>query len=536
MRDRYVRDRLLIVALAFGIAATALLGESGAEPVHIGRVDVVAGDVFDSEQASRNVVYRAANALHISTRESTVRRFLLFTEGDVYDPALLAESERNLRALGLFRSVEIRAGEAHDGHVDVTVRTQDAWTTSIGISFGSDGGAFHGGISLTEKNLIGTARLVSLAFAQDVDRTYRSVEFDDPYFLLPFGSAHVVYADNSDGTERTLFFRRPFYSTAAAWAAEVGYSDLSRDEIHYAEGGAETDRYGADHFRVTGSYGLAADASALSATRVSVGLDWRKDEFHALPGQTLSPLPADREFRYAFVQFETLLPDYLKWDYVDHADRIEDIGLGPRFQLKLGVSPAAFGLDRTTELVEAAGEIGFRVGSNGFVRGRAAFDTRVASQLESAHFQGDVWLVRRFETSLRQTFVAHVGAFHAWNPYADEQFFLDGTTGLRGYRLRSFEGDSRVVLNLEQRFFSGWQIFGLVSPGFAVFFDAGSVGSAQRPLRLSEVKTDVGAGLRFAVAWAPVMNVFRIDAAYALQPDPLGRRGWLISFSSGQAF
>jgi hypothetical protein len=270
--------------------------------------------------------------------------------------------------------------------------------------------------------------------------------------------------------------------------------------------------------------------------RVSLGVDWRKDSFRALPGQTLSPLPADREFRYLFLQYETVLPDYLKWNYVDHDDRVEDIGLGPRFLVKLGISPSAFGADRTTGLVEAAGEMGFRVGSNGFVRARAAFDTRVANQLENAHFQGDVWLVRRFETSLRQTFVAHVGALHGWNLYADEQYFLDGTTGLRGYRLRSFEGDRRVVLNLEQRFFSGWQIFGLVSPGFAVFFDAGSVGSAQRPLTLSEVKTDVGVGLRFAVAFAPVNNVFRIDAAYALQPDPLGRKGWLVSFSSGQAF
>jgi outer membrane translocation and assembly module TamA len=274
----------------------------------------------------------------------------------------------------------------------------------------------------------------------------------------------------------------------------------------------------------------------MSALRMSAGIDWRRERFRHLAGQPDMALPVDREFRYVFLQSEIVFPDYITWDYVDHADRVEDVGLGPRLTLKLGVSPSAFGVDRTTGLVEASGEAGFRVGASGFVRGRAAFDSRVATRLEDAHFLGDIWFVRRFQTSLRQTFVAHVGAFHGWNLDADEQFFLDGTNGLRGYRLRSFEGDQRVVLNLEQRFFSGWQIAGLVSPGFALFFDAGMVGGPQRPLRLSQVKTDVGIGLRFAVAWAPVNNVFRIDAAYALQPDPLGRKGWLVSFSSGQAF
>lgn len=528
-----MRERVLLLAV-IAIAAAALT--ASAEDLHIGRIDVTAVDVFDAEQASRGFVYRAMNAIHVDTRESTVRRFLLFTEGDVYDPAILAETERNLRALGLFRKVEIKAGEPHDGTVDVAVYTQDAWTLSIGLSIGSDAGAMRGGVSLGEKNVLGTARQLSIGFAQDVDRTYRSVEFTDPYFLLPYTTAHLVYSYTSDGQQRVLAFRRPFYSTLAPWAAEAGYSDVKMDQILYEEGGAESARFGADRFRLIGSYGLALDASTISALRISAGIDWRRERFRHLAGQPPMTLPVDREFRYVFLQSEIVLPDYITWDYVDHADRVEDVGLGPRLSLKLGVSPSAFGVDRTTGLVEASGEAGFRVGASGFVRGRAAFDSRVATRLEDAHFLGDIWFVRRFQTSLRQTFVAHVGAFHGWNLDKDEQFFLDGTNGLRGYRLRSFEGDQRVVLNLEQRFFSGWQIAGLVSPGFALFFDAGMVGGPQRPLRLSQVKTDVGVGLRFAVAWAPVNNVFRIDAAYALQPDPLGRKGWLISFSSGQAF
>ena len=66
--------------------------------------------------------------------------------------------------------------------------------------------------------------------------------------------------------------------------------------------------------------------------------------------------------------------------------------------------------------------------------------------------------------------------------------------------------------------------------------DAGLVGSPANPMRLGDIKVDAGIGLRLAMSWAPVMNVFRLDAAYAFQRDPTGRRGWLISFSTGQAF
>ena len=55
-------------------------------------------------------------------------------------------------------------------------------------------------------------------------------------------------------------------------------------------------------------------------------------------------------------------------------------------------------------------------------------------------------------------------------------------------------------------------------------------------MRPGDWKVDAGVGLRLAMSWAPVMNVFRVDAAYAFERDPSGKRGWLISFSTGQAF
>ena len=50
-----------------------------------------------------------------------------------------------------------------------------------------------------------------------------------------------------------------------------------------------------------------------------------------------------------------------------------------------------------------------------------------------------------------------------------------------------------------------------------------ALASPADPLRIGTITIQTG-------------DVLRVDFAYALQPDSLGRRGLLVSFSSGQAF
>ncbi|HYX19976.1 MAG TPA: POTRA domain-containing protein, partial [Thermoanaerobaculia bacterium] len=476
-----------------------------------------------------------ANALHVVTRESTVRRWLLFSEGDVYDPALVAESERLLRAVGLFRSVSITAmPPGPDGSVTVRVRTQDAWTVHVGLSAGRGGGQTQGGVTLGETNLLGTGRQLFFGWAQDPQRTYRHVEFTDPYFLVPHGTASIAYASNSDGGQKAVAFSRPFYAIATPWSGAAGYSDLSLDETLWAPGGAARDVYHAQHLQLGLSYGLAVWRGPSGAARVSVGFDARTDTFG---GGDPALLPEDRRFRTVSVGIETVGNAYLKWNYVNRDDRDEDFLLSPHLSLRGGISPRSFGADHTTALVGATVEGGLAIGASALLTGRATFDTRLGSTgLENGVLAAQLGFVRRFDTPLRQTFVARLAVLQGWNLYRDQQIFLDSAAGLRGYRLYAFEGDRRAVVNLEQRFFSGRQLFGLISPGAVVFADAGLVGGPGTPVRLGEIKTDAGVGLRFGMSWAPVVNVFRIDAAYAFRPDPAGHRGWLVSFAAGQAF
>ena len=55
-------------------------------------------------------------------------------------------------------------------------------------------------------------------------------------------------------------------------------------------------------------------------------------------------------------------------------------------------------------------------------------------------------------------------------------------------------------------------------------------------MRLSDLRADAGVGLRVGLPRASRHALVRFDVAYALRPDLKGRRGWLVSFSSSQAF
>ncbi len=105
----------------------------------IDSVAVVRQSVFDADEASFWLL-RLVNTLHVTTRPWVVRRELLLAPGDRYDSSRVAESARNLRSLGVFRSVEIDTATI-DTSLVMTVTTSDGWSTRPDFRFRSTGGS-----------------------------------------------------------------------------------------------------------------------------------------------------------------------------------------------------------------------------------------------------------------------------------------------------------------------------------------------------------------------------------------------------------
>ena len=98
-----------MLLLPFRLAAQVPADSAGTDTLPrsdtLRAVELDRRDIFDPNE--RGWIARVANALHVQTRAATIRRELLFQPGQPYDSARVAESERNLRALGVFRRVRI---------------------------------------------------------------------------------------------------------------------------------------------------------------------------------------------------------------------------------------------------------------------------------------------------------------------------------------------------------------------------------------------------------------------------------------------
>ena len=519
------------------IALTLLAGSTAfaqaPAPLHVGKVLVRSLDVYTASEASRGLFYRTADRLHIETKQSVIESFLLFHEGDEYRPERLAETERNLRALRFLKSATVVASPPHDGVVDVTVTTQDAWSISPETQGGSKGGSSTYGINLSDGNIFGYAKDLSIGWDKGADRTRSAIEYNDPSFFAPYWNAKVRFASNSDGYEHKVVIKRPFFSFATPWSADFSYDGFRQQDKLYI-GGFPLDQFGQLHRQAVVSFGRALDPNDVLANRVTVGLRAVRDQFFESES-SFAAAPAMRDFRYVFVRYDRVENDFLKLNFVNKDLRYEDFNLGRQISAEAAVSPSALGVDRTTGFVRMSVADGRRVSEDGFILPSFSAETRLDSGPQNAIARSSLTFVHRQDVGdYPRTLVARATAISGWNVDRDVQFFADGVTGLRGYRMHTFVGDRALIVNVEERLYLGREILQLVSPGVVAFADFGNATNGG-VADLMHLKSDVGIGFRMGLPRTP-KNLLRLDLAYALNRDPLGRRGWLVSFSSGQAF
>jgi hemolysin activation/secretion protein len=117
----------------------------------------------------------------------------------------------------------------------------------------------------------------------------------------------------------------------------------------------------------------------------------------------------------------------------------------------------------------------------------------------------------------KRLFFVRLNGSYGQNLDLDQQMYLGGDNGLRGYPLRYQAGDKRALLTIEQRFYTDWYPFRLFRVGAAVFYDMGRTwGEGLLGTGNDGLLKDVGAGLRLGNTRSSLGQVVHIDVAYPL--------------------
>jgi len=487
----------------------------------VGRIVFDRQNVFDVSKRSENKsIYRLANRWHIITRQAVIEQQLLLRTGEPFSQRLLEESERLLRGNSYFFDTKIMPVHYANGVVDLQVWTRDLWTLNPGVSVSRSGGENRSRVDLSERNLLGLGVSLKVGYADNVDRSSTTFQYFDNNLGYSWWSAILRVSDSSDGDTTQLRLVRPFYALDARWSGGGSFFDDDREESFY-DLGNEVAEYRSQTARHSAFWGRSKGLIDGWAKRWTLGAVYDERIFTAVAdGELPSLIPEDRLLVYPTVGFELLQDKFQTATNRDQIDRTEDFFLGARLGTSLGWASESFGSDRDALVYRMSASKGF-----GSIKTKALFLSAAASgRVEHGDaVNSQIGANARYYNQITEKRLFFMTLDGIWGQDLDLDNLMDlgGDTGLRGYPLRYQTGDSRLLLTLEQRYFTDWYPFRLFRVGGAVFADIGRTWG-DNPVGgppLGWLK-NVGIGLRLGPTRSSARDMIHIDIAFPLDGDP----------------
>jgi hypothetical protein len=516
---------------AFRLALLALLALLGAAPLAaqapvIDSVVILRDDVFD--EGEFGVVGRTMRALHITTREHVVRRELLLAPGVPYDSALVAETERNLRRLGVFRRVRIDTLRVDDRLV-LRVLTQDGWSSRLIFDINVAAGQTSFALGVAESNVLGMGGSGGLRYRSTPDRTSWLMAYRQPRLIADRVGVTAQLDLRSDG--RSIFgaVGQPFLSLSSRWSYGVDGTEFDGDVLRFRDGNptpVETLRRRYALVRAEGAHALSA--SPRGYLRVGVLGQVRRDDFVPQP---IAGQPFPRTWTAA-------VGPYVEWSRARFAVvrntesflREEDQSISLTLRLGVLAAPRAFGYERDGAGFALSGSAGARI-----PKGLLRFDGGLSALVDEAGLDSSTATIRGrvlLQPSPRHSLIA--GGFMGWqeNQLPGAEFDIGLSYGLRAYPLHAFTGDRAWLAGAEYRFTVAddlWRVLGVALGAFAEAGGAWFDGDARR------TGANVGLGIRVGPSRLASGDMFRVDAAYRFEGAGF-EPGWSLVLGRGLSF
>ena len=523
----------LVLPLLVACLPAVLSAQSAADPdsapapdtAVIRAVQLERRDIFDPDE--RSWLARLANALHFETRAPTIRRELLFRVGEPYDSALVAESERNLRALGVFRKVQIDSVRTDTGVV-MKVLTKDGWSTRADWRFRSAGGQVEFTIGMVEDNLLGTASSAAVRYRKTPDRSTVALGFRRPRLFLGQVGLTLGYENRSDGRLNLVSLEQPFYSLTSPFGFRLDAQESNERVLRFFDGArVAQDTLRRRYTLVRGSTAWALRKSSEGYVRLGVQAQVRRDDF--LPEGTGLPFPRS---------VTGALGPYLSWNRakflvtqgVAGFSREEDVDIGTTVRAGINLAPKAFGYERDGIAPLVVGRFGAEIpGGFGYLEALAG-GLYTSAGLDSGAVQLAATAVTK--PFPRQVAILHVEAGWLKDPLPGAEFDLGLGTGPRAFRSHAFTGDRTVFATAEYRVTVVEDFLGLMGLGIAGFVDHGGAWYSGSPRRLG---WDAGLGLRVGASRASDTEALRFDLARRFENDA-EEAGWVVTVGKGFVF
>jgi hypothetical protein len=525
----------------------------------IERIDIVTLDVFEERDVipqfaderpwlKKTLVTgrRVANWIHFTSKDFTIRREMLFREGDPYTAVLAEETARNLRGLSQLSTVVIVAvkSETDPNKVRVLVVTKDVWSLRLNWNVSYTNGRL-GELTFQpqERNVLGLHHTASTL----IDILPLSTTLGASYSVPRFGTSRIganagasIVLDRHGSPEGSAFsagIGQPLYSAQTEWAWNVSGSYSSSVLRRYING----ELAGFDSLTTPQIDGIPFEYRGISAAEgasVTRSFGWtNKFDFTLGFGASQSSYRTFDNLSgfdpRAVADFQSLLPvgenrvgpSITMTSYATKFQAMHDLSslalqedyrLGHYVSVKLYRASKELGSTRDVAGAYGGAQYTIPVG-DGLMR--ASIEGTVEQQEDKGQ---DTISDASWDASFKFAtprfawgrFFVDTGVLDRVRNYLNVRDYLGGSGRLRGYPTNAYLGKDFYVANLE---FRSRPISILTAQvGGVVFHD---MGDAFQDFDVMRLKHSVGGGVRVLFPELD-RSVFRFDLAFPLnRPD-----------------
>ncbi len=431
--------------------------------------------ILDTARHMQTYIAKAANSLHVDTKEFVIRNNLYIKEGKPLNPYRVADNERTIRNLPFILDCRIlikRISKKSDS-VDLIVLTRDVF--SLGGSFDPQSASRYS-VSVTEINAAGMGQSVQIGGLFDSDRNPKvayELLYQKSNVAGTFLDASLGYSKMNSGpsigteNERGFYFRlsRPLFHPFVRWAGGISLSNNAATNVYKKPDSTFANyRYNIQDYWVGYSFGQGNQPANLheNRNRKFIAVRGFQQYFTNIPTIPLNEIDrfVIRNRSMVLTQLTLFRQDFYKTQYILGFGRTEDVPYGYRLSFTTGWEEEQgnkrpyLGTELYINHIKPTGTIlsySYKVG--GYLQNGKGEDGLLSVNLtrySKIHSTARLKIRNQFAVGYAQLF----------NRAVKQGISIRDLDGVKGFRPDSLFGTQRVTLSQETVVFTLWKVLG----------------------------------------------------------------------------
>lgn len=486
----------------------------------IRNINIVVLDPFgyslkDTAFHRQNFVNNTGNALHIKTRNRTIRNRLLFRKNDTFDSLLVKESERLIRSQGYVRDVVFtvaRTSKQSDS-VDIAIRVMDVWSIIPDGSFSTSSITME----LTDKNLGGLGHSFSDVYTRNLTNGLYSLtaNYSISNIKNSFISTRLDYRKDEQGNYiKSLNLERPFFSPHARWAGGVFIAQQSQSDSIYQNDSTNffvASRFDTQDYWAAGAWQLwKGNTESSRTTKLILSARILSNYYLEKPDPQNDPLKEYSNEMFYIAGIGVSSRKYIQDKYFFKFGITEDVPVGRTFGLVGGYQAKNYGrwywgLRGSWGNFYRWGYFSSNLEYGTFINAMNATQGVFTANL--SYFTGLIeignWKFRQFVKP-----ELTVGL----NRQPSDRLTINDGYGLTGFRSSGLTGTRRMVFTIQTQSYAPWNFLGFKF-GPYLNFSMGMLGESGSGFKNSKAYTQFGIGALIKNEYF-VLNTFQLSFAF----------------------